>query len=847
MAASRYGTELRERFQKEEQQRLAAIQAAHSQVEAILTRVSTLTEDVGATVREETNKYRRSLAAILDEQLVAQKKAVSALLESQQMRLNDMVDDAKAQNEEAEARLAAAITAQQARLEAATQAAMSAGDEAEAQLAASVTEQQERVEAATRVAMSAGDEVEAHLAEIVATQRQRLRENLDLATETNTRIESQLVTAITAQKAKWQEVREGADATIKNLETRFAQTLDAQHAQAEALVSGMLARHSELERSITESVDGQRRRLDQTIDDVIARAGEMEEKVTGTRARLDHLEEEALIVEQRCHDGEVAVAYATKAWDEIDHGAEELERRLYTAEAGVVELTRQAQGTQVALSDAVADAGAATATTQQLVGKIESLRESVAGDLGAIAAARARFEDLQTRIEACDRTAETLNNASRTASEIAGTLEAVLGPGAELRTGLDASAAMADERCGQLNSHHAAAAHTLKALGEANVTAHQTLKDIEQNTQRAIESASGAEARVTRMVEQIDVLAQRCNNDAERMAHTSEEATELVVRIQACSEVARQATDELAKELGEVEEQRKRVAAGKADVAKLIERLPGITRVLEAAREAEESIAQTMTDAKVVHAELSGVHGAAKECGARLDQIIESASDWITRHDAVCIQATDAGERLANQLAHATGLVDGAEQHAAAFNEQTASIAGQLSALASQAAEIKSAMSAPAEIIATAQGQAAQLERVCGAVRKVFAGLSKSTLQADEQVKSLASTQDAAKVVAATLKEWVNEAVWVQKRLERTVVEAPSLSQTHSSEAMLALTRQHVKEKEGSAAGEVTTLPTRSASVGEVHPTKTVPASRVEEISALIKDARTAPVPSATP
>ena len=102
---------------------------------------------------------------------------------------------------------------------------------------------------------------------------------------------------------------------------------------------------------------------------------------------------------------------------------------------------------------------------------------------------------------------------------------------------------------------------------------------------------------------------------------------------------------------------------------------------------------------------------------------------------------------------------------------------------------VADATARPVELIAAAQTEAAQLERVCQAVRKVFAGLSNASLEAKQRVDVIEKLSQQTDRASLTLQEWIEEAVRVQGRLERTLDRAPSIRQTHSGEALLSASR----------------------------------------------------------
>ena len=195
------------------------------------------------------------------------------------------------------------------------------------------------------------------------------------------------------------------------------------------------------------------------------------------------------------------------------------------------------------------------------------------------------------------------------------------------------------------------------------------------------------------------------------------------------------------------------------------------------------------------------------------------------------------------------------------FIAQSRAIERNLGELHSKACDVEGvvndAVARPTEILASAQAQADQLERVCGAVKKVFSRLSQATLDAKTQsgVCADVTKQAAAQVgaitsqsvgAARTLREWTEEAVRAQARLERTLIACPTIHETHPGNAIRRVPQLNAKSSgrlanPSGAIGELAVLPTPGAATALKQET-VKPTSRAEEISHLIEDAKRAPV-----
>jgi DNA repair exonuclease SbcCD ATPase subunit len=163
-----------------------------------------------------------------------------------------------------------------------------------------------------------------------------------------------------------------------------------------------------------------------------------------------------------------------------------------------------------------------------------------------------------------------------------------------------------------------------------------------------------------------------------------------------------------------------------------------------------------------------------------------------------------AAQRLAEQLAAHSLCVQDLESSAQQVTTGMESIRTELADLAEKTAalgeKVHAALEQPHASLDQVQAQAQQLERVCGAVRKVFAALSQATLVARRQAEELRVTGDGAEErctrltdettkAATVLREWVEETVRVQARLERTLSQCPSVQATHPLETVHGINR----------------------------------------------------------
>jgi chromosome segregation ATPase len=283
-----------------------------------------------------------------------------------------------------------------------------------------------------------------------------------------------------------------------------------------------------------------------------------------------------------------------------------------------------------------------------------------------------------------------------------------------------------------------------------------------------------------------------------------------------------------------------------------VERLASVTQILENAQNIESSVRTTTGDARAVFDELAPLVEDAGNRSQTLQDLNRTAESLAQRN----MHLKQESEQATEQIAAMQSSTEAGELLLAEFDRQTQSLAKQLGDLRLKAIQIEEAIAQaitkPTELAADARAQAAQLEQVCTAVRRVFGGLSKASLKAKQQTDdfnraSSEATERFARLTtetgraSSTLHEWIEEAVRVQGRLERSLQQAPSIRETHPSEALLTMSR--TLEPAGrlagpSAGGELQML---SEPETDTEPEKepiAKPKTRAEEILQMIEDAK---------
>ncbi len=299
------------------------------------------------------------------------------------------------------------------------------------------------------------------------------------------------------------------------------------------------------------------------------------------------------------------------------------------------------------------------------------------------------------------------------------------------------------------------------------------------------------------------------------------------------------------------------------------------SRVLKAQQEARaeastvvDRMSQLCQGGRDVIASMADSQRFNESMVAELERRFNEGSSLVTRADD-----------LLRRIDERDMSMDAADRMLREFMTQAEELAARMTAtqkdVRSLQSEVTHAMGGPTSIVEEARNQATQLENVCRAVRKVFTALSKTTLEAnekttefsriatgaDERLRQLLTETDR---TAATLQQWVEEAVRAQSRLDQTLARTPGIGATHptaSVERTAESLRRSVKPgdwntprpggdgQRASAPGRsmqeaptsrATTAGLARSSTPVDAPRTVAPQSRVDEITAMIEDARRA-------
>jgi len=824
--------------------------------------------------------------------------------EDARKRLLETVELASGARAEAESRLAVFRAEMDARV-----AALHA--EAQSGVAALRTEAESRWTALRTDAGRLADDLTRSQSGVLDDALRRFRAQLDEEFERRIKEHRTEVQAVrVAEEETLESVRERLRRELETLQSRYRETTN----DAKVAVDQLLVRLSEGVAEADRAGCEHRARMQQSIEETASRAETHRTEFLKTledsrqaHARFaDSVVEESLRrfharfeEEQRAHQerADAELRERTRSCDasladvrgKLVQLAEETARQGALVDRVVVSfkerISLSTAGCERRVQEILNDARRRGDEMMERVGAVESRRETteraVAALMQEIDAAAPRIQVLQ---ESVVRLTTSGERSVRMAESTQQGVEKFLSESeARLREGESLF-----DRLEEMHRHLTAQLGGIPAVEERTNALVVACQKAEQAEARV--AACGAEAEKT--LHRLDASMERARTESQESAnratdarHEIDRAAQQVLTLLSATEVvtkrlddlisqSRDANDRLSENYPQAERflavlgerivdagaQSESMSKQCEQAVQLLERLPDLVGVLQEAGKSEESIRQSLKDMKSVQEEMVALVDGAVTNGSTLRELNAVAERGASSQKSLLSQARSVAEAIERHLQDARVCTQDARrvfEQSSAQSQFLETLLTELDARASRAQEmISDAATRTEQVIQTAQSQAAQLEKVCAAVRKVFAGLSQATLEANRTTQQSRETQSAAEqrlselssrteTAVETLRAWVEEAIRVHGRLQETLAKCPPLSQTHPGEVL----RQVVKSVD--PRDHVGGDHERLGSLRELHsPAREAAreepilrsATRTEEIARLLEEARKAHV-----
>ena len=585
-----------------------------------------------------------------------------------------------------------------------------------------------------------------------------------------------------------------------------------------------------------------------SVQEILAEGGrqvdQLQERIKAVETPLPQVES---VVNRLAHDLEDASGEV--------RGLSETVAEMQTSTRG---LAGEAERSRADLAEVVQRGERLLPELQTGCGQAEAMQHSIAATLVDIGSAHERIREARAQTADSEQVIARLTAARAESDRAAGQLRELLGPAGELRETIHRVTSDADGKIAQLDSHNAAASSVIQKLAETNLTAHRLIGQANDATHAAGEAASATKEEVDRLVGDFRALTAKAEANAESLQKYNGQAGELVDQLAKATGSATGVSGELAERLEESREHAARIAKECAQAAKLTERVSSINKVMQSMEEADASVRTILEEARVTHDELATLTEAAKQETAELQGSQKTTAELLTTQGRLGHDTEAASAKLAEQVATMESNHAAGQRLLQELVAQSSQLARELDTLRRQATEIegavKQASAEPSQIIVTAKAQTAQLEQVCVAVRKVFAGLSKASLEAQRRIEEFHQTnaQTAERQgrlaletdrASAMLEEWIEEAVRAQTRLEHALDRCPSISETHSADALRRMSAEAPRppRRAGPTVTGVSAASVRPK-VSEKPREEVLPpqSARAREIADMIEDAKRA-------
>ncbi|MCC7291252.1 MAG: AAA family ATPase [Phycisphaerales bacterium] len=424
-----------------------------------------------------------------------------------------------------------------------------------------------------------------------------------------------------------------------------------------------------------------------------------------------------------------------------------------------------------------------------------------------------------------------------------GDIDAVLADAQQITDRLRTEVVAAQDRLAALASHIAAASSVMNELSEQHQHTRADLKDARQSEQHLVEVRGQMEALVKDLWE-IGASAQA---QGDRLAERQGEIEPLVTQLETLVTQTKTQTAALTEENAAARQQTDALRATGAGAGKLVEKLAGITQSLQSAKvlrdamtvlvtqagAAHEALAKTQSDVQSCLDQLRGTHDQALVTLGEQRQLHDQSVTSAERLESACRQArqtsvevaeaeakchetlsraheaveraqlvASAADDLLRQLSDKEGTIEVGDRMLREFITQAHGLAERLKEVHARTGQIERQIAdlstEPQKVVVEARQQADQLDKVCKAVQKVFAGLSKVSLDATKRIEEFRKTSQETdsrlerlatetEQAACTLKEWVEEAIRAQSRLAATLAKSPSVLLTHPQQTLQAM------------------------------------------------------------
>lgn len=564
---------------------------------------------------------------------------------------------------------------------------------------------------------------------------------------------------------------------------------------------------------ITKTGDGHVQRIKSTAEEQIARFAEATGSTHGQLAsQIQAAKEAARIVSESTQEGhsvlssllknrESAESQITKLSDEAKKAGwatAQLAELRTTADPAIKELRQSMQGIDAANQKTerlIEEVWSLTTTAEQRAREIRECFTSSAEIIERLTTAQRRTEQNVTSL---DKNTERAEDTCVKLDQAVTQAQATMGDVKRVCQGAAEATSKAAEAAVSARAGHDSLARRIEKAQEAAAEIDGVGRTADETTERLGELVDV----VTGHVERQEAAADRCEEAIRRVDVVCEAAAHISANVTTRLEEAHIQEESITQKLSKTDAL---LTAAEETNAKLSchtesaeETLRSQRSAVDAHRKAIDELQQHIERATQATKSLENGHVSGTKLGEQLENACSSAtqiSRQIKTLVAKLIEKRDVYENNDRALAH---CIERADVLGAKMQQiQTRGDAFDL--------QLGGMLAEPRKIVDDAKSQTTQLNAVCSVVRKIFSGLSKTSLQANRDISRFADISreantrldeltEESKRASDTLREWLDEAAHAQSRLAKSLSQVPSIERTHPMSSLTGLAKASARD-----------------------------------------------------
>lgn len=419
--------------------------------------------------------------------------------------------------------------------------------------------------------------------------------------------------------------------------------------------------------------------------------------------------------------------------------ADSIEKRLGQSNKDLDDQIDRANLTRTGLMDTQCRGENLLRETQAATGQIESLMHNVSRTLMDIGSACERVGQAREQLQSAEQVTARLTAAVDSGERVDGKLGDATAKAADLRDAIMRTTAEVETKISQLGSHAAASTHLLGELHEANIEGHRLIEQSAKAINETRETSQNTKLETERLIKEVWSLTSKTEAAANEMAAGNEHGLQLMKRLEKVIRVAGELTGKMTVRTNDAKQSAKALDEHCTRAETLVERIGDTTQLLEGARQVETNLEKSLDQARAIESELKSTADDATLKQAQLATDKKAACELIEVQERLAEQSQDSIARLDEGIADAQSTTEASQQLLDQFTRHGKTLHDVLETLGRRTTQLEESLDEmtkrPAAIVVDAQVQSAQLEHVCAAVGKIFAELSKASLEAHEQTK----------------------------------------------------------------------------------------------------------------